>query len=50
VVRGLISLGAAIGDDTLPSPAIVVDLNAHREFIETTAGITFVTAVHNADR
>ncbi len=50
LVRGLISRGATLGDDTLPSPAIVVDLDAHREFIETTAGITFVTAEHTADR
>jgi hypothetical protein len=50
LVRGLISRGAAIGDDSLPSPAIVVDLDAHRDFIETTAGITFVTAERTADR
>ncbi|MEV7043947.1 hypothetical protein [Amycolatopsis sp. NPDC051061] len=50
LIRGLISRGAAIGDDTVPSPAIVVDLAAHRDFIETTAGITFAAAEHHADR
>ncbi|MFI5591227.1 trypsin-like serine protease [Amycolatopsis sp. NPDC051758] len=50
LVRGLLSRGAAIGDHTIPSPALVVDLNAHRDFIETTAGITFVTTEDYADR
>jgi len=41
LVVGLVSRGADIGDDTIPSPAIIEDLTTHREFIETTAGVKF---------
>ncbi|SFW74640.1 Trypsin [Amycolatopsis australiensis] len=44
LVAGIISRGAPLGDDTTSDPAIVVDLTRHREFIETTTGITFLTA------
>ncbi|WP_370964872.1 trypsin-like serine protease [Amycolatopsis sp. cg9] len=48
-VVGLLSRGADIGDDTISWPAIIVDLTSHREFIEATTGVTFLTAERTAD-